>query len=126
MRCWILEIDQRHYQFKPPPSGGLRIWAGWVQPRSNSLDAGSRSGGLADHFCTNPDRSPSMGEYTGTRIWEIKTQTRMTAGDLHRLLVLPKGPRLWVFAKVPGYGNFGHRPPKSTKVAVYGSDRPLK
>jgi hypothetical protein len=48
-------IDQRHYrfkQFKPPPSGGFRIWAGWVQPRPNSLDGGSRSGGLADHFCT--------------------------------------------------------------------------
>src|SRR5260370_2570253 len=45
-------IDQRPYWFKPPPSGGLRIWAGWVQPRPNSLDAGSRSGGLADHFCT--------------------------------------------------------------------------
>ena len=32
---------QRHYRLKPPPSGGFRIWAGWVQPRPNFLDARS-------------------------------------------------------------------------------------
>src|SRR5260370_41403852 len=25
----MVVLDQRHYRFKPPPSGGFRIWAGW-------------------------------------------------------------------------------------------------
>jgi hypothetical protein len=32
--------------------GDPEFWAGWVQPRPNFLDAGRRSGALADHFCT--------------------------------------------------------------------------
>jgi hypothetical protein len=59
MGCFV---DQRLCRFKPRPSGRSRIWAGWVQPRPNLLDAGSRSGGLADHFCTGFPRIP-FSEY---------------------------------------------------------------
>jgi len=56
-----LDLDQRHYRFKPPPSGGFEF-GGWVQPRPNSLDAGSRSGGTSGSLLHDVWRDPRSQE----------------------------------------------------------------
>jgi hypothetical protein len=79
--------------------GDPEFWAGWVQPRPNFLDAGRRSGALADHFCTDrlaamfPEAYASQAKLRTlqrrVKAWRAERVKELILGGLRKSAAMP-------------------------------------